>query len=52
MGLPLEMRTWWQQERPAASQGDGGRSSMPESSEERELPAEGFGKLLDVSKHS
>lgn len=25
---------------------DGGGSSMPESSEERQLPAEGFGKLL------
>ena len=32
--------------------GDGGGPSMPESSEEREPPAEGFGKVLDVSKHS
>ena len=52
MGLPLETRKWWWQEGVAASQGDGGGPSMPESSEQREPPAEGFGKLLDVSKHS
>ena len=39
-------------EKRCTSQGDGGGPSMPESSEERELPAQGFGKLLDVSKHS
>ena len=36
MGLPLETRKWWWQEGVAASQGDGGGPSMPESSEQRE----------------